>query len=175
MSTLEQITRSPYVVGAGLGMLNALAFATAGRGLGITTAFESAAALTERRLAPDALHVNAYLQKREEAPQIDWETFLVAGVLGGSYLAARAAREPAAPEVPPQWQRRFGPSRGKRYAAAFAGGAVMMIGARMAKGCTSGHGLTGSTQLAVSSLVFTPLMFATGILVARALYGKEPK
>jgi uncharacterized membrane protein YedE/YeeE len=169
------ISRSPYVVGAGLGLVNALAFATAGRGLGITSAFENVAALTERRLAPDAVNINAYLQKREEPPRIDWETFLVAGVLAGSFLAASAAAEPATPEIPARWQRRFGPSRGKRYAAAFAGGAAMMFGARMAKGCTSGHGLTGTTQLAVSSLVFTPLMFATGMLVTRLLYGKEER
>jgi uncharacterized membrane protein YedE/YeeE len=170
---MNELTRSPYVVGAGLGLLNAFAFATAGRGLGITTAFESTAALTERRLAPDALHINAYLQAREEPPAIDWESFLVAGVLAGSYLAARAANDEATSEVPAQWTKRFGPSPTKRYVAAFAGGAAMMLGARMAKGCTSGHGLTGSTQLAVSSLAFTPLMFATGILVTRLLFGKE--
>src|SRR5690349_15853399 len=120
-----ELSRSPYVVGAGLGVLNALAFATAGRGLGITTAFESSAAIAERRLAPDALQINAYLQERDEPPRIDWETFLVAGVLAGSYLAATASREPATPAVPAQWERRFGSSRGKRYAAAAAGGAVM--------------------------------------------------
>ena len=92
MKSFDDITRSPYLVGAGLGVLNALAFATAGRGLGITTAFESTAALTERRLAPDALHINAYLQKREEPPRIDWETFLVAGVATGSYLASEDTR-----------------------------------------------------------------------------------
>lgn len=70
------------------------------------------------------------------------------------------------------WSRRFGPSRLKRYAAAFLGGAAMMFGARMAKGCTSGHALTGVSQLALSSWVFTPLMFGSAALAARLLYGK---
>lgn len=166
------MSASPYLVGGALGLLNTFAFATAKRGLGVTTAFESAAALAARRIAPDALNVNAYIAKRDETPKVDWETFLVLGVLGGSWLAARAAAEPPAPAVPARWARRFGPHRRKRYAAAFTGGAVMMFGARMAKGCTSGHALTGTSLLSLSSWVFSPLMFATAAAVARALYGK---
>ena len=167
------MTVSPYVIGGALGLLNTFAFATAKRGLGVTTAFESTAALAGRRVAPDAMNVNAYVAKREETPKVDWESLLVVGVLAGSYLAARGATEPGTPTVPAMWSRRFGPSRGKRYTAAFAGGAVMMFGARMAKGCTSGHALTGTAQLALSSWVFSPLMFATAAVVARSLYGKE--
>lgn len=166
------MTHSPYLVGGALGLLNTFAFATAARGLGVTTAFESAAALTGRRVAPDVMNVNAYVAKWEETPKIDWESMLVLGVLAGSYLAARAAAERATHAVPKRWARRFGKSRLTRYAAAFAGGAVMMFGARMAKGCTSGHALTGTAQLAVSSWVFSPVMFATAAAAARALYGK---
>lgn len=165
-------SRSPYLVGSALGLLSTFAFATAKRGLGVTTAFESVAALGGRKIAPDGLNVNAYVLKRDETPKIDWETFLVVGLLGGSYIAARAAGERTTGAVPELWARRFTKSRGRRYAAAFLGGAVMMFGARMAKGCTSGHGLTGTMQLALSSWVFTPLMFASAAVFARALHGK---
>lgn len=165
-------TRSPYVIGAGLGLVELFAFATAKRGLGVTTAFESAAALSGRRLAPDALHINAYVQHREEAPKVDWETWLVPGVVLGSYLTARAAGEQTSNAVPRSWAKRFGSSPTKRLAAAFVGGAVMMFGARMAKGCTSGHGITGTSQLALSSWTFTPLMFAVAGAVSRALQRK---
>jgi uncharacterized membrane protein YedE/YeeE len=174
MSVLAEATRSPYAIGAGLGLLNVFAFASAGRGLGITTPFESAAALLGRRVAPDAMHINDYLKERDELPKLDWEAFLVLGVFAGSYLATTAARERArSTRLPAPWRTRFGPSLAKRYASAFLGGALMMFGARMAKGCTSGHGLTGSAQLAASSWVFTPLMFASAALAARLLYGKE--
>jgi uncharacterized membrane protein YedE/YeeE len=63
----------------------------------------------------------------------------------------------------------------KRMSAAFLGGALMMFGARMAKGCTSGHALTGNMQLALSSIAFTPLMFASAILAGKALYPKGEK
>ena len=169
------MTTSPYVIGAALGLLNTFAFATAKRGLGVTTAFESTAALAGRRLAPDAMNVNAYVAKREETPKIDWESLLVVGVLAGSFLASRGGSSPKTRTVAVLRSRRVGPSPGKRYAAAFVGGAVMMFGARMAKGCTSGHALTGTAQLALSSWVFTPLMFATAALAARLLYGKEAR
>jgi hypothetical protein len=169
------MTTSPYVIGGAIGLLNTFAFASAKRGLGVSTAFENATALASRRVAPDAMGVNAYLAKREETPTIDWESLLVGGVLAGSYLASQAASEPVTQAVPALWSRRFGPSRWKRYAVAFSGGAVMMFGARMAKGCTSGHVLTGTAQLALSSWVFSPVMFATAVGVARLLYGKEGK
>lgn len=174
-SPLSRVGTNSYVVGAALGLLNTFAFASAKRGLGVSTAFESAAALASRRVAPNAMGVNAYVAKREEAPNIDWESLLVVGVLAGSYLASQAASERVTQTVPAMWARRFGPGRWKRYAAAFTGGAVMMFGARMAKGCTSGHVLTGTAQMAVSSWVFSPVMFATAAGVARLLYGKETK
>lgn len=169
------MTASPYVIGGALGLLNTFAFATAKRGLGVTTAFESTAALAGRRVAPVAMNLDAYIAKRDEAPRVDWETVLVLGLLCGSYLAARAAAEPQASAVPAQWARRFGRNRWKRYAAAFFGGAVMMFGARMAKGCTSGHALTGTALLSLSSWVFSPLMFASAVTVARSLYGAEAR
>ena len=49
----------------------------------------------------------------------------------------------------------------------------MMFGARMAGGCTSGHGISGTLQLAVSSWVFILLAFTVGTVAAFAMYGKE--
>jgi hypothetical protein len=173
VSKLARASRSPYVVGTGLGLLNIWTFATARRGLGVTSAFESAAAMAARRFAPDATHINAYLQAREEAPKVDWESFLVLGVAAGSFLACRVDHDRPTSAVPATWTRRFGGSPMKRFIGAFVGGAAMMFGARMAKGCTSGHALTGTSQLALSSWVFSPIMFASAALVARALFGKE--
>jgi uncharacterized membrane protein YedE/YeeE len=47
---------------------------------------------------------------------------------------------------------------------------VLMFGARLAGGCTSGHGISGSLQLAVSSWSFFVAMFVSGLLTALALY-----
>ncbi len=175
MTNTSKFPASPYAVGAAIGLLSAFAFATAKRGLGVTTAFESSAALAGKAFAPRLTHVNAYLKEREEVPKFDWESTLVIGVLAGSYLSARLAGESRSTAIPALWQRRFGSSRPARDAGAFAGGAAMMLGSRMAKGCTSGHGITGTMQFAASSLTFTPAMFAVAALAARALFGKGTK
>lgn len=173
MSILQELSRSPYAIGAGIGLLNTLAFATVGRGLGITSAFEDVVALAERRVAPDATQINSYLQQREEKPKLGWEAFLVLGVLAGSALAANAASERGRRSLPALRRRREDSHPARRLGEAFAGGALMMFGARMAKGCTSGHAITGNSQLAASSAVFTPIMFASAVLAARSLYGEE--
>jgi uncharacterized membrane protein YedE/YeeE len=52
------------------------------------------------------------------------------------------------------------------------GGFLALFGARLADGCTSGHGISGCLQLAVSGWFFFIVMFASGILTARLLYGR---
>ena len=171
MNAFENSSWSPYAVGAGIGALSCFTFLTARRPLGVTTAFENTAAALGQKLAPRVTGVNAYLAVAEEPPKLDWEWMLNAGIIVGSFLSATASGDKVEPRVPPIWARRFGPSRARRYAGAFAGGALAMFGARMAKGCTSGHGISGSLQLAGSSLLFTPLMGLAAVAVARALFG----
>jgi uncharacterized membrane protein YedE/YeeE len=48
---------------------------------------------------------------------------------------------------------------------ALAGGFLMAFGARIAGGCTSGHGLSGLASMSFSSLVTVAAMFGAGILV----------
>jgi len=43
----------------------------------------------------------------------------------------------------------------------------------MAGGCTSGHGISGSLQLALSSWVFFLVMFGFGVLGALFLFRKR--
>ncbi|CAD5124400.1 DgyrCDS12685 [Dimorphilus gyrociliatus] len=55
---------------------------------------------------------------------------------------------------------------GVHKAAAYFGGFIMLIGARFASGCTSGHGLSGMGVLAWLSFVAVPFMFGGGIATA---------
>jgi uncharacterized membrane protein YedE/YeeE len=47
---------------------------------------------------------------------------------------------------------------------AFIGGFLLIIGARVAGGCTSGHGLSGLASMSFSSLITTAAMFGSGII-----------
>lgn len=54
----------------------------------------------------------------------------------------------------------------KEYLISFAGGFILLYGARMADGCTSGHMMSGMMQGSVSGYVFAAAVFATAIPTA---------
>lgn len=173
---LTQKSWSPYLVGALIGVLSWFAFATADQPIGITTPFEHTAALIEQEAVPDIAAQNRYFVARAaagSAPKIGWEWMLVVGVFVGALLSSRLSGDRTPVWVPPLWASRFGPSRAKRLIAAFLSAALMMFGARLAQGCTSGHGISGTLQLAVSSWLFISLAFAVATLTALLLYGRR--
>ena len=97
--------------------------------------------------------------------------FLI-GTFFGSLLSVLVSRTFRLEKVPTTWSQQFGGSTAKRLVAAFLGGIIIMFGARMAGGCTSGHGISGSLQLALSSWTFFLTMFASGIVTALVLFRK---
>lgn len=164
---------SPYVVGALIGVLSWFSFATVDKPLGITTAFEYSAALLQQKVSPESASRNVYYESPGKSPKIDWEWMLVIGVFAGALLSATLSADRTREGVPELWRNRFGASTAKRYGMAFVGGAVMMFGARLAQGCTSGHGISGALQLALSSWIFVPVMFASAVMTAFILYGNR--
>lgn len=176
MDFLRTRAWSPYLVGALIGLLSWFAFATADKPLGITTAFENSAALVQKGVAPEQARQNPLFAERAQQnkpAKIEWEWMLVLGVFCGAYVSSRLSGDrPSGSQAPALWGWRFGKSRVKRYAGAFLGGLVMMLGARFAQGCTSGHGISGALQLALASWIFAPLAFAVAILAAHMFYGK---
>ncbi|MGK2925471.1 MAG: YeeE/YedE thiosulfate transporter family protein, partial [Lysobacterales bacterium] len=71
----------------------------------------------------------------------------------GALIAAVTGGEFAGAWVPPLREHRFGPDLALRLGMAFVGGAILAYGARLAGGCTSGHGISGALQLSVSSWI----------------------
>jgi len=123
---------SPYVAGALIGMLSWFAVLTAGKYLGVSTSFVRTTGIIEQIFVPDHVQNSPYFQKVKLG--IDWQWMEVLGILIGAFLAARLSGEFKSRFVPPMWEERFGPSRFKRWAAAFLGGIILMFGARMADG-----------------------------------------
>ncbi|MFT7288910.1 MAG: putative membrane protein YedE/YeeE [Halieaceae bacterium] len=72
--------------------------------------------------------------------------------------------------MPELWRSAFGPSRAKRYLASFVGGVLLLFGARLAGGCTSGHMISGISQLALSSFIFGVVTFVVAIGMAKFTY-----
>ncbi|QDV26516.1 YeeE/YedE thiosulfate transporter family protein [Aureliella helgolandensis] len=164
---------SPYLVGLGIGVLSWFAFASVDHPLGITTAFEHGAALGVQAIAPGLAANNEYFET--ETPKVSWETMLVVGVFLGAFFSSLASGDRERIVVPVMWKERFGPSVPLRFTAAFFGAGLMMFGARLAQGCTSGHGISGTLQLAASSWLFAILFFGTGVATSLLLYGRRSK
>ncbi|WP_099023070.1 YeeE/YedE thiosulfate transporter family protein [Mycolicibacterium palauense] len=105
---------------------------------------------------------------------IGWEPLTDVGVLFGALISALfISRRFTAfrPVLPPSWRNRFGPSPRRRAFGAFTGSFLVLFGARMAGGCTSGHTLSGGVQLALSAWLFTAALVVAMVLTAKALYG----
>jgi len=161
---------SPYLVGAGIGVLSWFAFWSADHPLGITTAFEHTSALVLEAAIPGLSESNSYYQ--EESPKIGWEWMLVVGVFLGAIISSLVSGDREPITVPPLWKSRFGSSVSLRLTVALLSAGLMMFGARLAQGCTSGHGISGNLQLAVSSWLFSLIFFSTAVLTAFVVYGR---
>jgi hypothetical protein len=68
------------------------------------------------------------------------------------------------------WEKYKGKSATKRIIWSFIGGFILIIGARMAGGCTSGHILSGGMQLSLSSLIFAAFVFAGLLITGKYFY-----
>jgi uncharacterized protein len=171
MRYLRRKRWSPYLVGAMIGVLSWFAFYSVDRPIGVSTAISRTAGMIAGTVASDHVARNAYFSKFR--PVVDWEWMLVVGLALGAYVSSRLSGDRPGEPVDGPWRARFGTSRRKRYLAAFLGGVILMFGARLAGGCTSGHGISGSLQLALSGWVFFASVFVSGIVTALALFGRE--
>ncbi|MBA3016368.1 MAG: YeeE/YedE family protein [Proteobacteria bacterium] len=167
--TDEGVPLNPYLAGALAGLVSIGSVWAAGKYLGASTTFVRATGFIERFFAAERLAGLEYFVKT--APKIDWQWLFVVGIFLGALVASLTDGSFRWQALPDMWEQRFGPSHGKRATVAFAGGVVAMFGARLADGCPSGHGLSGSLQLAVSGFVALGCFFLGGILMARILYG----
>lgn len=156
---------NPYLAGFGLGLVLLLAFLVMGRGLGATAAFGSVVAAAAGLAAPEWTAANPALKGYfADPPWMNWTVYLIAGAFVGALVSAWLARD-----IRPRVERGPQVSVRARLALAFAGGAIAAIGARLAKGCTSGQALTGGAQLNLGSWVFMLAVFAAGYLLAFAV------
>jgi uncharacterized membrane protein YedE/YeeE len=172
---LEARRWNPYLTGAGIGVLSWFTFWTMHRALGASSTYVHVGAAVAALATPDASGDHTYYQHEitKQAPLLDWQAMLLVGVFIGAWLSSRIGRDRSPESVPALWAWRFGPSPMVRASGAFVGGALLLFGARLAGGCTSGHGISGTMQLAVSSWVFLIAMFATGIPTAYLMFGRE--
>lgn len=160
---------SPYLVGALIGLLCVGTLYFSDKLLGASTAYARVAGLLGKSIAP--LHIMSLEYYRDTKPVIDWEVMLVVGAIAGAFIAAWHGGELTGQWLPAMWTARFGESSDVlRLVTAVGGGALMAFGARLAGGCTSGHGISGALQLSVGSWIAVICFFVGGIVTGLLMF-----
>ncbi|MFO7793007.1 MAG: YeeE/YedE thiosulfate transporter family protein [Candidatus Saliniplasma sp.] len=169
MNPLTDDLWSPYIVGAGIGVLVWLSFILSNKAIGCSTAYARTFGMLEKFVRGKKVEEKPYYKKF--VPKIDWEWMLVLGVVIGAFLSSIISGSFRIEMIPLVWEETIGSSYIIRLIGALIGGILLGFGARMAGGCTSGHGISGTIQLALSSWLAFLFFFIGGILTAFLLYG----
>jgi hypothetical protein len=156
---------NPYVAGVGLGLVLLAAFVIMGRGLGASGAFSTVVSTGVNAIAPSFGEKNEFFSTYSDQvsanPLKDWYVIEVIGILIGGFISGFLAH---------RFKKTVDKGRNisvrGRFTYAFIGGAIMGIGAKLARGCTSGQALTGGAQLNVGSWLFMIFIFIGGYAAA---------
>lgn len=160
---------SPYVAGVVIGLLQIPAFLLIETALGASSSYVTIGGMFASWIDPSILKIDYVARHVAATGKNWWQVALVIGIAIGAFVSMKLSGAKRA-AISPVWQRALGStSPAKRYAVAFIGGFVLLLGARIADGCTSGHGLSGMAQLSVGSTVAVAAMFAGGIATAMLL------
>ena len=155
------------VTGIGLAILNGIVFlkATTNRPIGASTSYPYLSDYMTN------ITQNSYFGKIKVPGH--WELIFLIGAFLASFTLALIKGEFKLKAVYSRWEETKGSSVSKRLIWAFISGFLLIFGARMAGGCTSGHIISGGMQLAVSSLVFGIFVFSAFIITGKLFYKKR--
>lgn len=155
---------NPYLGGVLLGIVLFLAYLFTGSGLGASGAVSRIQTAFIDLFASSHVNTTAYFAKLGGGDKIavdsPWVIMLVGVILGGltsGFFNGRLKLE-----------TRKGPliTEKQRWLFAFIGGSIMGVGARLARGCTSGQALSGGAVLSVGSWAFMFCVFIGGYALA---------
>lgn len=168
MDFLTEVRWPPCAVGIGIGVLSWLSFLISREPISCSTSFARTSGGVERLFLGKKVESKPYYQEIKLV--VGWQGMLVVGIVIGSLVSALLSGDFHWQWVPSRWASAFGDSPSLRAFVALIGGVFLGFGARWAGGCTSGHGIGGTLQLAVSSWISAVCFFIGGILMAQVLF-----
>lgn len=140
------VSLHPMLGGSLIGMAQAATLILTDSPIGVSTAYETIGQLFWRLLRFKSQHKGAAM------PPIPLRSVYFAnGIILGALITTRLATPMASMVF-----NEFSTFR------SVAGGFVLVVGARIAGGCTSGHGISGMSMLGLSSIITVVSMFAGG-------------
>ena len=162
---LERATSKKWIAaGIAIAVLNALVFLGVfyNRPIGASTTYPYLADVLTGTTASE------YFGKIQAPGR--WELLFLGGAFLSGLVLSVIRKDFKLTLIHENWKKYKGTSATQRIIWAFLGGFILIFGARMAGGCTSGHVVSGGMQLAVSSLVFAVFVFAGLLITGRLFY-----
>lgn len=161
--------RKWVVSGIALAILNAIVFSTAvaDRPIGASSSYPYLADVIA------GLTDNAYFNKIKTHGH--WEVNFLTGALLAGLVISLIKKDFKFALLHQNWIKYKGSSAAGRILWSLLAGCIMIFGARMAGGCTSGHVVSGGMQLALSSLTFAVFVFAGLLLTGQFFYKRGEK
>lgn len=114
---------------------------------------------------------NAYFKSLESSGK--WEMYFLAGAFLSGLVLSLIRGDFKLIFIHENWRRYKNDSTTSRLLWSFVGGFLLITGARMAGGCTSGHIISGGMQLALSSWIFAAAVFGSFLVTGRLFYKKN--
>lgn len=156
---------SPYLVGSLIGILSWFSFIISKKALGTSTTFARGSAKLGALFLGEKVYGWKYYQKYK--PELEWQSMLVIGIVIGSFISAFLSGEFNLVFIPlTEFKSILNQNILGRIFSAFTGGILLGFGARLAGGCTSGHGISGTFQLSIASWISLIGFFAGGAITA---------
>jgi uncharacterized protein len=159
---IKQPYWNPYIAGVALGLVLLASFVIAGRGLGASGAINQVVAHSYEAAGVS----NDYLSQQQSESSLlsTWIVIEVIGIFIGAFISAKLSGRYQVELV-----KSHSVTQNRRLLMCFFGGALMGIGARLARGCTSGQALSGGAMLNIGSWAFMLAVFAGAYLTIIAV------
>lgn len=156
-----------FYSGLALAVLNGIVFLTvvSNRPIGASTTYPYVAALIT------GITENSYFLKIQESGK--WDLLFLTGAFLSGLILSVIRKDFKITLIHSNWEKYKGNSASKRLIWSFIGGFILIFGARMAGGCTSGHIISGGMQLSLSSFVFAAFVFAGLLITGKYFYKKS--
>jgi len=150
--------------GIALAILNLIVFSSAvtNRPIGASTTFPYVADLLTGFIDND------YFNKIRTPG--NWELIFLSGAFLAGVVISLIRKDFKLILIHDNWKKHKDNSSVSRIIWAFIGGFILLFGARMAGGCTSGHILSGGMQFAFSSLFFAIFVFVGLLITGKYFY-----
>lgn len=155
---------SPLIAGVGLGIVLLGIFIVSGHGLGAYGFCKRITVWLSNDISSQWTQANTYLSASlgRHHPLDVWVSWEVVGIAIGALIGSMLAK-----------RFKFKIERGSsinvpsRLILAVLGGVLSGFGASLARGCTSGLGLSGAATLSVAAFLFLTGFFVAGLITAK--------